>query len=141
MIHYDIDTTENGYDSIEGNAATVDELKKVLLKDSRIQDMIGYLSIDEAPEISICIAAESSLGFFISITDDTDDTQLTLGDRNALSDTIDLWGDELYVSKGLFIPFEDGWSALEEYINNGKLSDKINWISSADIPEDGNYIC
>ena len=79
-------------------------------------------------------------GFFISITDGKN-IYLTLGDRNTLNETVDIWGDGLYISKGLFIPFSLAWKGLEEYLIYHKLSNKINWITSDEVPEEGNFIC
>ena len=140
MIHYDIDTTENVYSKLEGDAESLMELKQILFKTDVVPDLVGYLSIDNAPNISICISAQKELGFFISITDH-ENIYLTLGDRNALNETVDVWGDGLYISKGLFIPFSIAWKVLEEYLISNKLSDEINWITSDEIPEDGNFIC
>ena len=88
----------------------------------------------------VCISAQKELGFFISITDD-ENTYLSLGDKNALNETVDVWGDGLYISKGLFIPLAIAWKGLEEYMLFNKLSDEIKWITSDEIPEDGNFIC
>ena len=118
MIHYDIDTTENDV----------------------VPDLVGYLSFDNIPNFSICISAQKELGFFISITDGKN-IYLTLGDRNTLNETVDIWGDGLYISKGLFIPFSLAWKGLEEYLIYHKLSNKINWITSDEVPEEGNFIC
>ena len=54
---------------------------------------------------------------------------------------VDIWGDGLYISKGLFIPFSLAWKGLEEYLIYHKLSNKINWITSDEVPEEGNFIC
>ena len=102
MIHYDIDTTENAYCNIEGDVESLNELKQILFKNDVVPDLVGYLTFDNLPNVSICISAQKELGFFISITDD-ENTYLTLGDKNALNETIDVWGDGLYISKGLFI--------------------------------------
>ena len=140
MIHCDIDTTENEYCNLEGDVESLIELKEILFKNDVVPDLVGYLSSDSAPNVSVCISAQKELGFFISITDD-ENTYLTLGDRNTLNETIDVWGDGLYISKGLFIPFSIAWKGLEEYLMFNKLSDNINWITSHEIPEDGNFIC
>ena len=94
-----------------------------------VPDLVGYLTLDNLPNVSICISAQKELGFFISITDD-ENTYLTLGDKNALNETVDVWGDGLYISKGLFIPFPIAWKGLEEYMLFNKLSDEIKWITS-----------
>lgn len=140
MIHYDIDTTENAYCNLEGDAESLIELKQILFKNDVVPDLVGYLSFNNVPNVSVCISAQKELGFFISITDD-ENTYLTLGDKNALNETVDVWGDGLYISKGLFIPFAIAWKGLEDYMLFNKLSDEIKWITSDEIPEDGNFIC
>lgn len=140
MIHYDIDTTENGYKKFEGNIELLIELKHILFKNDVVPDLVGYLSFDDIPNVSICISAQKELGFFVSITDGKN-IYLTLGDRNTLNETVDIWGDGLYISKGLFIPFSLAWKGLEEYLIYHKLSNKINWITSDEVPEEGNIIC
>ena len=140
MIHYDIDTTENVYKKFEGNIELLIELKHILFKNDVVPDLVGYLSFDNIPNVSICISAQKELGFFISITD-SKNIYLTLGDRNTLNETVDIWGDGLYISKGLFIPFSLAWKGLEEYLIYHKLSNKINWITSDEVPEEGNFIC
>ena len=140
MIHYDIDTTENSYCNLEGDIESLMELKQIIFKNGVIPDLVGYLSFDKVPKVSVCISAQKELGFYVSITDDKN-TYLTLGDKNALNETVDVWGDGLYISKGLFIPLDIAWKGLQEYVLYSKLSDEIKWITSNEIPEDGNYIC
>ena len=89
MIHYDIDTTENGYKKFEGNIELLIELKHILFKNDVVPDLVGYLSFDNIPNVSICISAQKELGFFISITDGKN-IYLTLGDRNTLNETVDI---------------------------------------------------
>ena len=43
------------------------KLSKVLMKNGTIPDMVGYLSVEDMPDVSICICAEKELGFFIAI--------------------------------------------------------------------------
>ncbi len=137
MIHYNIDTTENGYNNFTGDVESLTELKRILIKNDVVPNLVGYLSVND---ISICIAAERGLGFFIEITDGKD-MYLSLWDKGTLSEVIDVWGDGLYISKGLFIPVSLAWKGLEEYIIHNRLCTEINWITPDDIPEDGNYIC
>ncbi len=139
MIHYNIDTTDNGYCNFEGDVQSLTELKQILFKNNVVPDLVGSLSMDNLPNVSIWISAENGLGFFISITN-AENTFLTLGDSHTLSETVDVWGDGLFISKGLFIPFSLAWKGLEEYVTSGQLSKEINWITPEGIPEDGNYI-
>ncbi len=137
MIHYSIDTTKNGYNNLEGEVESLTELKQILVKNNAVPDLVGYLTVND---VSICICAEKELGFFIEITDG-EDMYLSLGDKGALSEVIDVWGDGLYISKGLFLPVPLAWKGLEEYIIHNSLCDEINWITPDELPEDGNYIC
>lgn len=139
MIHYDIDTTENDYNKLTGKVESLGELSKVLMKNGTIPDMVGYLSVEDMPDVSICICAEKELGFFIAITNN-EAVYLSLGDEERLDEVVDIWGDELYISKGLFVPIHFAWKILEEYITSQKLSEVINWTTPDDVPEEGNYI-
>ena len=139
MIHYNIDTYENGHDdNIEGNAASPGEMNRILFDKDEIPYMVGYIEFDDIPDISICISARKELGFFICITDKKN-VYLSLGDKNTLNETVDVW-DELYVSKGLFIPFSIARKVLGEYLASRKLSEDITWITPDELPENGNYI-
>ena len=138
MIYYNIDTTENGYNSLTGEVKSLAELKSILVKNDVIPDFVGYLSIG-VPDTSICICTEKGLGFYVGITD-SEDIHLSLGNKDLLSEVVDVWGDGLYISKGLFIPVHLAWKAIEEYINFQKLCAEVNWITPDDIPEEGNFI-
>jgi len=139
MFSYDIDTTEGGYDTITGSFKTFAELKESLLRDGHIPDCVGTIESDNAPEDKICIASMKDLGVFLGITHNEDE-YLSLSDRDALETTVDVWGDDLLISEGLFIPEELAWDGIEKFLTCGALSDKIQWISPEELPEDGNYI-
>lgn len=140
MIIYDIDTTENGYSKLEGEARSITQLKSILTCAGRIADCTGYLTIEGLKRNSICIAALSAYGVSIAITD-AEGVHLTLQDADKLTEVVDVWGDGLDISIGLFIPEELAWQVLAEYINDRTFSKDTQWIMSADIPEGGNYIC
>ena len=140
MIHYDIDTTEKEYQHLEGDVSSLDELKQILFRNDTVPDLVGYLSADELPDVDISIAAEKNLGFYICISDD-ENIYISLDSRDHLSETVDVWGDELCISKGLFIPVSLAWKGLESYIATQKLPEEINWMTADEFPEDGNYIC
>lgn len=139
MIIYDVDTTENGYSKLEGKVRSLSELKSLLTANERIFDCTGYLTIEGLKRNSICIAALSEFGVSISITD-AEGVHLTLQDADKLTEVVDVWGDGLDISVGLFIPEELAWLVLAEYISDRKYSKETQWIMSADIPEGGNYI-
>ena len=139
MIIYDVDTTENGYSKLEGKVRSLSELKPLLTTNGRIFDCTGYLTIEGLKRNSICIAALSEFGVSISITD-AEGVHLTLQDADKLTEVVDVWGDGLDISVGLFIPEKLAWQVLAEYINDRTYSKETQWIMSADIPEGGNYI-
>ena len=139
MIHYNTDMTENGYNQVHGEAEDLDELKSIIFSDGNFSDCIGYIKADNLENTTVCVCAIKELGVFLGISLDSKE-YLSLSDRALLNEVVDVWGDDLYVSKGLFIPAELAWSGIEELITNGELTDKIQWISPQDIPEGGNYI-
>lgn len=139
MIHYNTDTMENGYDQIHGDVEDLDELKSIIFNDGNFPDCVGYIRADNLENTTVCVCAIKELGVFLGISFDSKE-YLSLSDRTLLNEVVDVWGDDLYVSKGLFIPAELAWLGIEELITNGKLTENIQWISPADIPEEGNYI-
>ena len=140
MISYDVDTTENGYSKLEGEVQSISELKSLLTINERISDCTGYISVEGFKRNSICIAALSEFGISIAITD-AEGVHLTLQDADKLTEVVDVWGDGLDISIGLFIPEKLAWRVLAEYINDRTFSKETQWIMSTDIPEGGNYIC
>ena len=141
LYYYNIDISENGYSSLTGKIKSLTELKNILIKNGEIPDFVGYLSSVDFPHHSICICSEKNLGFYIGITFEFDNTiHLSLGDKNLLSEVVDVWGDGLYISKGLFIPVSLAWKALEECITSQTLCAEVNWITPDDIPEGGNFL-
>ena len=105
MIIYDVDTTKNGYSKLEGKVRSLSELKSLLTTNERIANCTGYLTIEGLKRNSICIAALSEFGVSISITD-AEGVHLTLQDADKLTEVVDVWGDGLDISVGLFIPGE-----------------------------------
>lgn len=140
MIHYNIDTTENCYGNIKGDAEVLDDIKNILIKNNIPPDFVGYITIDNMPNSQVCLSVQKGLGMFLGITDNSN-LYLSLFDTEKLDDVVDVWGDGLYISRGLFIPEELAWKAVENFILNGTLWDKIKWIDPDDLPESGNFIC
>ncbi|MBR1599071.1 MAG: hypothetical protein IJ661_09200 [Lachnospiraceae bacterium] len=139
MLHYNIDINVNNYTNIQGEAESLITIKKLLTKDCVIPDFVGYITFDNLSKHSICFSSQNDLGIFIGISDNTG-IHLSISDENKLNEVIDVWGDGMYISKGLFVPDFLAWEGIEEYITLGRLCDKINWITPNDLPEDGNYI-
>ena len=139
MIRYEIDTTENGYDSLSGEVNHSDDLRALLFPKGNFVDCVGYIRTDTAPDISLCIAALKEHGVFLGCEKDSIE-YLSLGNADLLAEVADVWGDGLDVSIGLFIPEELAWQGIQIFAESGSLYDGIDWITSEQIPEGGNYI-
>ena len=139
MIHYDFDTTENDYSNIKGCVENIDELKKIIFKDTVFPDCVGHIKTDDADDSILWFSAIKELGVYLGISNHSGE-YLSLSNRELLSEVVDVWGDGLYISKGLFIPAQLAWFGIEDFAVNGILSSKIHWIGTEEIPEDGNYI-
>ena len=46
----------------------------------------------------------------------------------------------MQISKGLFLPKELAYEVIKEFLETGKASSKIHWITPDELPEGGNYI-
>lgn len=63
---------------------------------------------------------------------------LSLYDETELSVVVE-GADEIYASKGLFLPLELAWEGICYFVSYGKPFSKIKWITPDDIPDDGNW--
>lgn len=134
--NYNIDLTENEYTSFDGD--TIEDLKDFIYPD-RFMDCCGYINNNGK---SLCIASVKEYGVYIGYFDGENEL-LSLSDRNNLDKVVDVWGDGLYVSEGLFIPPEIAWQCIYEFATTGSIHYNIEWISPDelfDITESGNYI-
>lgn len=84
------------------------------------------------------IGTNIEYGIFLHYISRNED-KLSLYDETKLHEVEDGANCELWVSTGLLLPKELAWEVIKEFLETGKASDKIRWISSDDIPEDGNY--
>lgn len=142
MIRYQIDTTENGYLSYEGSIRVIDELKALLYNNEVFTDCCGYIYTDVAKDASLCVAAVKEHGVFLAYKKEGKPPfeRLSLCNRNQLHEVVDVWGDGLDVSEGLFISPELAWEGICEFALRGNMHKDIEWIEVDEIPEDGNYI-
>lgn len=133
---YNIDLTEDEYTSFDGD--TIEELKDFIYPD-RFMDCCGYLNNNGK---TLWVAAVKEYGVYLGYCDSGNE-RLSLSDRNNLDKVVDVWGDGLYVSEGLFISPETAWQCIYEFATTGNIQQNIEWISPDelfDITEDGNYI-
>lgn len=84
------------------------------------------------------IGTNKEYGIFLHYTSETED-KLSLYNETKLNEVEDGANCCLYVSTGCFLPKETAWKVIRYFLETGKASDKIRWISPDDIPEDGNY--
>lgn len=63
---------------------------------------------------------------------------LSLNNENELTEVAET-AEEIYASIGLFLPIELAWEGILDFIETGKTSSKIRWITPDSIPEEGNW--
>ena len=84
------------------------------------------------------IGTNIEYGIFLHYMSKTEN-KLSLYDETKLHEVEDGANCDLEVSTGLFLPKELAWEVIKEFLETGKASDRIKWISPDDISEDGNY--
>lgn len=138
LIKYNITSTENGYVDFGGNS--IEELKEFLYSDGIFKDCCGTIDYENNDKVSrLSIAALEKYGVYLGYADSKIE-RLSLFDKDKLNNALDVWGDGLYVSEGLFIKPETAWKGICEFVATGNMYDKIEWITGNDIPEGGNFI-
>ena len=143
MITYQIDFTEKEYRTIQGNCRELLELKKLLFPEEAFLDCLGYLYTDADPEASLCLAAIKEYGTFLGYKKKIQNTfmvQLSLYQKELLDEVVDVWGDGLEISIGLFLPPQLAWNGICAFADSGRLYHGIQWIGEEEIPEGGNYV-
>ena len=63
---------------------------------------------------------------------------LSLYNKCKLDEVVET-ADEIYASIGLFLPIEVAWKVISDFVETGRASSKIEWITPGDIPENGNW--
>lgn len=138
MVTYNIDTVENGYTHFNGNS--LKELKQFLYSNGVFMDCCGIIEYSsESSILRLSIAANKEYGVYLGFSNSTNN-YLSLANVNKLEETIDVWGDDLLVSIGLFIAPKIAWEGICEFITQGTMCKKIEWLNSENLPDGGNYI-
>lgn len=132
-VKYNIDLTEDEYIHFSGN--TIEELKDFIYPDN-FKDCCGLIKNNNK---ILNIASVKECGVYIGYNDG-ENVRLSLYDRNNLDKVVDVWGDGLYVSEGLFISPETAWQCIHEFVTTGSIHYNIEWISSDDLPENASYL-
>lgn len=88
----------------------------------------------------LTIGANKVYGIYLRYVNlNTSEEKLSLYDETKVNEVEDAANCCLYVSTGCFLPKETAWEVIKYFLETGKASDKIRWISPDDIPENGNY--
>ena len=99
-------------------------------------EIMMYVNGD--PVASIIIGTDWEYGFYLHYSDETNgDIYLSLHDHDRLHEVVEM-PNEWLASKGLFLPPDEAWEAIYDFIQTGKPSNRIKWITPEMIPEDGN---
>jgi len=137
-IKISIDLTDEQYTHLELN--DLDSLYEVIFAEGNINDCCGTIICSKNQLNSqLSFAVDKEHGIYIGIFEDKK-SLLSLNDYGKLAETIDVWGDDLLISEGLFIDFQIAWAAIQEYVNLGTIYENVKWIGPDDLPEGGNYI-
>lgn len=92
---------------------------------------------------TIIVSPNLQFGIYLQFLENSGDpknykTYLSLYDSTKLDEPIETF-DEIYASKGLFLPIDLAWSVISDFIVSGERSTKITWITPDEIPEEGNW--
>lgn len=63
---------------------------------------------------------------------------LSLYNKEKLNEVLET-AEEIYVSKGLFLPLNIAWNAIKYFMETGLPTPGVKWIYPEDIPENGNW--
>ena len=138
-IRYELDLADPEYSQLAGGTDLPGALP-ILLRDSGLlRGGTGYVYRDTDADETLCIAASDDLGLFLGITADGKEW-LSCGDPDDLTETVEVWGDDLLISRGLFIPTKTALAAARYFAETGKPDPAVKWISPEELPEEGNFI-
>lgn len=139
IVEFNLDITEDAYVTFEGE--TLHELEEFLYENRIFKDCCGSITYkDEIGDTDLCIAALKGYGVYLGYVA-ADGSWLSVSDRSKLCSLLDVWGDGLYVSEGLFINPHLAWEAICEFVKTGRRSMDVEWMSYDELPEEGNCLC
>ena len=88
---------------------------------------------------TLMIGPNVEYGLYLHFIDNINKTDLlSLNNEHELNEVAET-AEEIYASIGLFLPIEVAWNGILDFIETGKVSSKIKWITPSDIPEEGNW--
>ena len=137
-VKFSIDLTGTEYIHFEGNS--LQELENILFPHKAFKDCCGTITYSgDKGIVTISVASVNGYGVYIGFSD-KEHTYLSISDRSKLSSVVDIWGDGLYVSEGLFISPKLAWKCICELLETGDVYKEIDWITPDELPKEGNYI-
>lgn len=101
----------------------------------------GFIDFYESDEniSTLMIGPNVKHGLYLHFIDNIKKINLlSLNNENELNEVAET-ADEIYASIGLFLPIDAAWEGISDFIETGKASSKIKWITPKDIPENGNW--
>lgn len=104
----------------------------------------GYFEYfaENEEKTSLLIGPNVEYGMYLHFMDRDDKGNgvdlLSLYDAARLDEVAET-AEEIYASVGLFLPVEKAWEAIVDFVERGKPSDKVTWITPDDIPDEGNW--
>lgn len=88
---------------------------------------------------TLMVGPNVEYGLYLHFIDNINKVDLlSLSNEDKLNEVAET-AEEIYASIGLFLPIDVAWEGILDFIETGKPSSKIKWITSNDIPEEGNW--
>lgn len=114
-----------------------------------VEDFKEYWSKGQGAEIhyfanefsaTLSISANLNYGFYLNYSNSNGDEEekLSLSDINKMDVFIEST-DDLEVSLGLFISPNLAWEVIKTFLEEGKPSQKIQWIEPDNLPENSRF--
>lgn len=96
---------------------------------------------DNKEMYSLLLISVGDYGIFLHFSDEKEN-KVSLHDAGKMNEIYENI-ESLGVAVGLYIPAESAWTAIDEFLETGSATDKINWISVHDMDKyypDAEYI-
>ena len=138
-LRYELDLNQPDNKQISGGTDLAGALPILVKASGILQGGTGFLYKDSEPQAKLRIAAENELGIFLGMTAG-DQEYLSLGDADALAETVGVLGDDQQIARGLFIPVTAALYAIRHFAETGQPDPAVQWVSPEELPEDCDYI-
>ena len=89
--------------------------------------------------VTLMLGQNIQAGMYLHYIDELQKIDLlSLYNINELNEVLET-AEEIYASKGLFLPLDIAWNAIKYFIETGLPSPIVIWVTPEIIPEDGNW--